>query len=257
MDYQKQNTAQQEIISLYSKLSYNITTMKKLPNVTLLGIDCVNVERLQKALDISLQDMEFAEVKLLTSLPTNDPRKVEIPHLGTIEAYSEFCIRDLVKYVDTDFVLLVQHDGFILNPQSWTDDFLKYDYIGAPWAVLDEFWFTMFKFPRELAGKKVVGNGGFCIRSKKFLEVSSELADKGVFEEYQPEDTAMCVWHRKEMEAAGIHFAPVELAEKFSIEGFNHTYENQFGFHGLKWTDISKWIEQNPKWNIKLELIKK
>ncbi|MHB1316755.1 MAG: DUF5672 family protein [Minisyncoccota bacterium] len=225
--------------------------MKKLPNVTLIGIDCVDIERIQKALDISSKEIEFAEVKLLTSLPTNDARRVEIPHLGSIEAFSKFCICNLMEYVNTDFVLLVQHDGFILNPQSWTDEFLNYDYIGAPWFAHDEFWFIRFNFPRELFDTTVVGNGGFSLRSKKFLETSRKLADEGVFDIYHPEDLVMCVWNRKVMEDAGIHFAPPEVAKIFSIEGHDHVYKDQFGFHGLQWTDISKWIEANPKWDIK------
>jgi hypothetical protein len=224
--------------------------MIALPNVTLVGIDCIDVSRIIKALDISSNSIAFADVKLLTSLPTEDSRKVEIPHLGNTEAYSEFCIRDLKNYVDTDFVLIVQYDGFVLNPSSWTDEFLNYDYIGAPWFVQDDIWFTHFKFPRELFGKTVVGNGGFCLRSKKFLETSSRLAGEGLFSKYQPEDVVMCVWDRKIMEDAGIKFAPVEVALKFSIEGMDHVYDKQFGFHHLNFTDISKWITENPEWGI-------
>ena len=226
--------------------------MISLSNVTLIGIDCINIERIQKALDISCVGLQFAEVKLLTSLPTDDLRKVEIPHLGSIEAYSEFCIRDLVKYVSTEYVLIVQYDGFVLNPDSWTDEFLKYDYIGAPLIAHSDYWFTVFKFPEELRDTKVVGNGGFSLRSKKFLEASSRLADQGVFKEYQPEDIVMCVHHRKDMEREGVKFASPEVAEKFAIEGRRYVYDKQFGFHGLSWTDISKWIEENPKWGIKL-----
>lgn len=223
--------------------------MLNLPNVTLLGIDCVNVERLQKALDISSGKINFAKVKLLTSLETNDPRKVEIPHIDSVEKFSEFCIKDLHKYVDTDFVLLVQYDGFILNPESWEDDFLKHDYIGAPWLVND-WGLGMGFFTKEQLGKYVVGNGGFCIRSKKFLKASSELANKDVFEKYHPEDIVLCSWYRKEMEDAGMVFAPEDLANRFSIEGRDEVYDKQFGFHGLKWTDISKWIIENPRWGI-------
>lgn len=223
--------------------------MKKyLPNVTLIGIDCINVKRIQKALDISSDGIEFAKVKLLTSLPTDDIRKIEISHIGSIEAYSEFCFRDLINYVDTDFVLLVQYDGFILNPNSWDKEFLKYDYIGAPWFVHEEFWFKKFNFPRELIDTKVVGNGGFSLRSKKFLEISLQLFNNETFDKYHPEDLVMCVWNRKIVENVGIKFAPIELAEKFSIEGGDHKYNKQFGFHGLKWTNISKWIKENPQW---------
>jgi len=224
----------------------------KLPQVTLMGIDCVNVERIQKALDISCEGIEFAGVKLLTSLPTEDNRKVVIPHISSIEDFSLFCLRDLVKYVDTDFVLLVQHDGFILNPNSWDDEFLKYDYIGAPWFVHEEFWFEKYLFPRELLDKKIIGNGGFSLRSKFYLETSQRLFESGVFKEHHPEDLVMCVWNRKTVEDAGIRFAPIEIAERFSIEGEDHVYSSQFGFHSLTWTDISKWIKENPKRGIEL-----
>lgn len=228
--------------------------MKKLqlPNVTLLGVDCVDVPRLQKALDISELRIEFAEVKLLSSITNDDSRWVEIPPIHTIEAYSEFCIRDLTQYVDTEYVLLVQWDGFILNPESWSDRFLEYDYIGAPWYIEEEFWFTQFNFPRSLAGQQVIGNGGFCVRSKKFLETSSCLATQGVFAEYQPEDVQLCVFKKEDMEAEGITYAPYEVAKDFAIEGTDEVYDSQFGFHGLQWTDISKWIEENKEWGIEM-----
>lgn len=218
----------------------------KLPQVTLMGIDCVNIERIQKALDISCEGIEFADVKLLTSLPTEDNRKVEIPHIGSIEDFSLFCLRDLVKYVDTDFVLLVQYDGFILNPNSWTDEFLSYDYIGAPWLVAD--WSVKnFNFPEELLGSKVVGNGGFSLRSKRLLEVSSRLVKENLIIDTHPEDVSLCVWNRDLLEKEGLKIAPIEVAELFSIEGEEWKYDNQFGFHGFSWTNIDKWIAEHPE----------
>ena len=35
----------------------------------------------------------------------------------------------LASYIETDFVLIVQYDGFVLHAQAWDDDFLNYDYI--------------------------------------------------------------------------------------------------------------------------------
>ena len=226
----------------------------RLDNVTLLGIDCVDVKRLQKAMDISQEHIDFAETKLLTSIKNTDERWVEVDHIGSIEAYSEFCIKDLVNYVDTDYVLLVQHDGFVLNPQSWSNKFLEYDYIGAPWHIKEEFWFTMFDIPRSFTGKHVVGNGGFCLRSKKFLEVTSDLAKENKFSKYHPEDLVLSLFDKHLLDEAGLKFASPELAAKFSLEGRNEVFDKQFGFHGLKWTDISKWIEANPKYGIELDL---
>jgi len=219
----------------------------KLCNITLLGIDCVNVERLQAVMDISQKEIEFGQVKLLTSLPTDDSRAVKIPHIGSVEEYSRFCIEDLYKYIDTDFVLLVQYDGFILNPDKWSDEFLGYDYIGAPWLVGN--WSVRdFDFPKEMLGKLMVGNGGFSIRSRKLLETSAKLAREGKILRFHPEDTSICVWHKTDMENEGIRFAPPELARKFSLEGEYFAYGEQFGFHSFEWTDVGVWIAEHPEY---------
>jgi predicted nucleotidyltransferase len=228
----------------------------KLPNITLLGIDCVNVERLQVAMDVCQKDIEFGAVKLLTSLPTSDGRLVNIPQIKDIQEYSRFCAEELVKYVDTDYVLIVQYDGFILNPASWTDEFLKYDYIGAPWLVAN--WSVRdFNFPADLLGKKVVGNGGFSIRSKKFLEVSAKLVSEGKILTIHPEDVSLCIWHKDLLDRQGISIAPAELAGRFSIEGDDDTYEKQFGFHGFSWTDIDKWINEHSEYQLIVDEYKK
>jgi len=201
----------------------------KLPNVTLLGIDCVDVNRLIKAMNISQEDIEFGAVKLLTSLPTKDTRLVKIPHIGTIENLSRFCIAELNKYVETDYVLLVQYDGFILNSDSWNPEFFKYDYIGAPISKKDSWAKTDFKYSDQLL---VVGNGGFSLRSKKFLELSARMVTENIITKFYPEDVSLCVWYRDLLEQQGMTFAPVDLAIKFSVqEDYGH-YEKPFGFHG-------------------------
>jgi hypothetical protein len=227
-----------------------------LPNITLLGIDCVNIERLQAAMDVCQKDIKFGAVKLLTSLPTNDERSVKIPHIGSVEEYSRFCAEDLKNYVDTDYVLIVQYDGFILNPESWTDEFLNYDYIGAPWLVAD--WSVKdFDFPEKLLGTQVVGNGGFSLRSKKFLEASTRLMKEGKIPKIHPEDISLCVWHKDLLDNEGIKIASPYVASKFSIEGDDQVYDKQFGFHGFRWTDIDKWVNENQQYSIIVEAYKK
>jgi predicted nucleotidyltransferase len=195
----------------------------KLPNVTLLGIDCVNVERLINAMNISQEDIEFGAVKLLTSLSTDYLNSVKIPHIGTIEDLSRFCIVELNKYVETDYVLLVQYDGFVLNPDSWNSEFLKYDYIGAP-ISRKESWGESIPL--------VVGNGGFSIRSKRFLELSTKLATENKITKFHPEDVSLCVWYRDLLEQENMTFAPIDLAIKFSVQEDYGVYHKPFGFHG-------------------------
>ena len=57
------------------------------------------------------------------------------------------------------------------------------------------------------------------------------------------------------MEEAGIKFAPVEIAKRFSFEAFDkerNQWDGQFGFHGLRWTDISLWLSDNPDYQSKI-----
>jgi len=201
---------------------------KELPNITLIGIDCVDLERLKLAADISTKDINFGKVKLLTSIESDDPRVVKIPHINSAKKYSNFVIKELHKYIDTEFALVFQYDGFVLNAQAWSDDFLKYDYIGSPWYHL---------------GNLQVGNGGFSLRSKKLIDWLGNNWQK-VGATVHPEDVFVSKFARPLLEDGGIKFAPEELAKKFSMEGNERSvvWNGEFGFHGLKYTDISNWL---------------
>ncbi len=219
---------------------------KRLETVTLLGIDCVNLERIKTVMEICQRDFEFAAVKILSSLPGDEAMRIE--PINSLEEYSHFILWELSDYIDTPHALIVQYDGFILNSEAWDDEFLKYDYVGAPWLVAD--WSVQkYDFPENLLGSYLVGNGGFSLRSKKLLSLTSKLTKNGKIERYNPEDVAICVYHRQLFEDGGIKFAPVNLAKKFSFEAeslSNYAWNGQFGFHGLKWTDISLWKKKNP-----------
>jgi hypothetical protein len=115
-------------------------------------------------------------------------------------------------YLDTDHILIIQNDSWIVNPDSWTDEFLKYDYIGAV-------------FPCRK--KEIQGNGGFSLRSIKLIKYLSTLP-KEIKSPYM-EDYSICIYNRKFLESLGFKFAPLELAKKFSVEGRPIT--NQFGHH--------------------------
>jgi|GEM_PF-950719 len=206
-----------------------------LPNVTLIAFDCYDLTKIKAAADICQKYVDFGAVKLLSSIEDPDPRVVKAPEIKySWQKYSEFLISDLGKYVDTEFAMHFHPDGFILNPEAWTDDFLKYDWIGAPWHHF---------------GKPIVGAGGLSIRSKRLLDYISKHYKEigGVF---HPEDSWTCRIARDHLEKAGFTWAPVELAEKFAIEGSGRgvVWTNQFGWHGDKYTDISPWLEKNPEY---------
>lgn len=195
-----------------------------LPQVTLLCADCTDkVAWSIRALEKSIEQCCFGDIKILTSHDSfKYSEKFKIPRIEGLDGYSKFCIREMHKYVETSHALVVQADGYVLNGESWTDEFLNYDYIGAPFNP-----------------SNVVGNGGFSLRSKKLMEWISKQS----WEDFHPEDSCICVRHRKEIEDAGFKFAPLELARQFSFEGRSwntkewssipNQWRGQFGFHSL------------------------
>ena len=226
---------------------------KKLETVTLLGVDCLDIDRLGYVAEICKENFEFADVKLLSSKKSKKYEGIiPIKHLGSTAEYSKFIIEELDQYVDTPNVLIIQYDGFILNKDAWMDEFLEYDYVGAPWLI-NKWSVETFKIPKDLVGKEVVGNGGFCMRSKKLLSLSAKLSKDKFFKECHPEDVVLCIFYRKLLEENGIKFAPVKIAKRFSFEAEdkeNDKWTDQFGFHGLRWTDISSWLERNKQHKI-------
>jgi hypothetical protein len=134
--------------------------------------------------------------------------------LDSAHGYNEFMMKRLDSFIETDFALIVQWDGFVLNAANWKPAFLDYDYIGAVW-------------PWQPPGLRV-GNGGFSLRSKKLLQA---LQDARVIA-HHPEDLAICQTYRPLLESAfGIRFAPPEIADQFSFE--RHPHAGSFGFHGF------------------------
>jgi hypothetical protein len=204
-------------------------------NVTLVCIDTKNIYNAIHAIIQSKSKINFPFVKFFTNnledklfikLKNNNIEVIEIPIINNIIDYSRFCLTEINKHIDTKFCLIVQHDGYIINPECWTDKFLNFDYIGAPWPN-KEF-------------KNRVGNGGFSLRSKKFLEVCADLFKdypnipiKYNHPDYLHEDFLACNVYYNEMIERGIKFADVETASKFSIEHPILEMKNEtFGFHG-------------------------
>jgi len=134
----------------------------ELRDVTLIAIDTANHALALRALVRSRADTRFARTLFLTDKHPTEfdvPEGVEIATidpLGSREAYSEFVLKNLLPYMATTHALLVQWDGYVINPLAWEQAFLDCDYIGAKW-----FW--------QPTGRRV-GNGGFSLRSRRLIE---------------------------------------------------------------------------------------
>lgn len=186
-----------------------------LPDVTLICLDHL-MPRGVAAFESCLEACDFGDAKILSHAGSH--RFLQpIPQVKSVKEYSEFCLRSLKDWFTTSHCLVVQHDGYILNPAAWRDEFLDYDYVGAPWL-----WHG-----------GVVGNGGFSLRSLKLArETASPDFEPNFIPEFPNEDWSICVTNRALMESRGIKFAPLDLASKFSVE--DSPWTGQFGFHGKK-----------------------
>lgn len=200
----------------------------QLPNVTLICADGVNVERCIHAANISCRDIEFGAVKILSHLPSDDPRVIKIRPIADKKDYSQFILKEIVNYVDTDFLMIFQFDGFPINTKAWDDEFLKWSMVGAPW-----------KFKKE----KRTANGGFSLRSRKMCEAIRDddaiyLQNDNIITNFA-EDHVLFHIYREYLETNhGVKIAPEEICDKFSIEAWGekpplNKYNGSFGFHGF------------------------
>lgn len=226
--------------------------MLQLPNITLLSVSSVEQEGTDLALRISSHDINFGAIKFLSSEEwiSTDPRieVIPIPRIN-FDGYSKFILEELVHYVETDFCLVVQADGFVLNASRWNPRFLDYDYIGAPWPT--NLTLQMPPKLREVMGnvdlaldlrRNQIGNGGFSLRSKKLLQETSKIAYDEISFLSKSEDLVICHYLYDQMLAAGIKFPQPELAAQFSIESLTAAYgqnpKTSFGFHGKAIRDL-------------------
>jgi Protein of unknown function (DUF5672) len=155
--------------------------------------------------------------------------------------YSHVSLKICPKVCTQDFDIIVQWDGYAVNPEAWTNEFFNYDYIGATWD------------------DGLVGNGGFSWRSRKLYDamIASDIKskyeqfDKSVVDtttyhgypsyagedksgKFVPEDVIIARLYREQFEKQyGIKYAPYEIADRFSIE--NHSY-------------ISPWTGKPNEW---------
>lgn len=217
--------------------------MINLSNTTLVSIDGIgNDSNHLKALKYSCNGIKFGEVKFFCNKnfgKSDFYSHVEIPKL-TYDDYNRFCLVDLVKHVDTEFVIIVQDDGFITHPDKWNPEYQQYDYIGAPWPKEHLFFNTKrwpFVHDKLVESNNVyhVGNGGFCLRSKKLMKDVGCLMNSNYIG--IPEDVLICIGFRKELEMKKHKFPTFDLAKTFSCEslfvnGIYTTPNETFGFHG-------------------------
>ncbi len=190
----------------------------QLPNVTLVAMATRNVEETLQALEYSCKGVEYGSVKLLSHYTPHGLSKniefIRINKIKSIDDWSNKIIYELNQYINTEFALLVHADGFVVNPSSWKDEFLDYDYIGAPWPLpTDNFSY------RDVHGNIVRIGNSVSLRSKRLLELPIKLnMPWEPYHGYWNEDGFICVKNKHIYEANGMKFATLDVAKYFSHE---------------------------------------
>lgn len=185
-------------------------------NTTLCCVDTCNHDLAIHALQRCMAQCSFEKVLFFTDrdLVLDGIDVIRVDGIRSFLDYSRFMIKELNAYIATDFALIVQYDGFIIDATQWDERFKHYDYIGARWNAVDE---------------NSVGNGGFSLRSKRLL---AALQDPRITE-FDPEDAYICDHYRELLESRhGIRFAPGKVADAFSFDGVPRR-SSTFGFHGI------------------------
>jgi putative flippase GtrA/tetratricopeptide (TPR) repeat protein len=186
---------------------------KDVPGTTLCCIDSRPHELARLALARSLARCRFTRAILISDADVHveGVETVRVPPIRTAQDHAHCVMKELDRYIDTDFVLLIQYDAFVLNADRWSADFHRCDYVGAPWAEGD------------------AGDGAFSLRSKRLLRALQDPQIKT----RAPDDVAICRTYRALLEQKhGIRFADAALAGRFSFANVA-PQASTFGFHGV------------------------
>ena len=192
--------------------------MLNLPDVTLIALTGKDVQAHEVAIEYSCRGIDFGAVKLIVD------KKIQ-----NITDWNYKVIYELWNYVQTSHAILIHADGFIINPEVWNNDWLYYDYIGAPWPLPRD----SYSYRDEWGNLYRVGNS-VSLRSRKLMyyPMIYEFEWKSYYGNTN-EDGFLCVHNRKKLEALGCKFAALEVARHFSRE--HDIPENEgiktFAFH--------------------------
>lgn len=203
-------------------------------DITLVIVDTASHKLAKFSIEKTLENINCKEVLIFSDQHIIDGAKhVPIKADISLYDYSEIILKQLWPFIETQHVLVTQWDGMAANSAAWSDDFLKYDYIGAIW-------------PWAQNGIHM-GNGGFSLRSLKLIDACRDTKIKLGGFSGQNEDIAICVEYRTLLQDNyNIQYAPNDVARKFAIENECGS-KLTFGFHG-PWNIPRFFPEQDIKY---------
>jgi predicted O-methyltransferase YrrM len=189
----------------------------RLPDVTLVMIDTQCHELARLAMEDSLREVEFGDAIIFSDEPIEvaGARWVKVPKWPNIAECSHFMWYELPDYIQTKWAINIQWDSWIVDASCWTDEFLQYDYVGAPWWYNDNL---------------NVGNG-CALRSSalmRFLQADKERFPLSMSQE----DNLIGRVYRTALEQHGFKWPSEQLASRFSLECTRPSHDSRhFMFH--------------------------
>jgi hypothetical protein len=195
----------------------------KLPDVTLVCVETREHELANLAIRDCLAVAEFGDIVVLTDKTekfSGPIRFHRVPDWPNKEGWSRSWWFDVPLLLRTKQTLNIQWDSWISDASQWRDEFMEYDYIGAPWWYKD--------------GKNV-GNGGFSLVSSSLKRYIYDRRDQYPCNT-SVDDDLLCRKYRPRLENAGFVWAPEDVADQFAYEGCGmppRPFRQHFGFHAM------------------------
>lgn len=213
----------------------------KLPQVTLVAMTSVDIKATIKAMQYSMQGISFGDVVLIThKKPLGLPKEIRYSHTGKLKNIDDFnykMVYELGEHIHTEYAMIVHADGFVVHPEMWRDEFLDYDYIGAPWPLPKEGDATTY---RDKDGNICRVGNSVGIRSKRLMDYpkKANIPWEGEYaygKMWYHEDGFLCCKIKHILEAEGMQIAPLDVAKFFGHEHMIPEIEGivPFAFH--KW----------------------
>jgi hypothetical protein len=203
-----------------------------LPDVTLVIAETRCHELMRLTLTDMVLKVNFGGIIIHTDKPEligipAPAEYIHVPDWPDKWKQGAFYYMEAPHAVKTSHALLIEWDGGLRDVGCWTDDFLQYDYVGAPWIL----------GARMGRREHSVGNGGFLLLSKRMADyVYPRRAQLQIMTDMQYARDRRDLLERE----MGAKWAPEALAHQFSYEHYYEPHRSQsapsFGYH-----DIFNW----------------
>src|ERR1700749_4959357 len=104
--------------------------MKRIKDCTLIAIDTLNPGAAIASLRKCMSQCEFDKVILYTNIELNldGINVVQIPPIKSKDEYSEFILKHAYLPITTNYVLVTQHDSWVLNGELFDERLYNYDW---------------------------------------------------------------------------------------------------------------------------------